>query len=201
MLVALLCIVLGYVAGSVPFGLLVARRRGVDLRREGSGNIGATNVWRVMGWQEASLTLTGDFSKGLLPVLLAQWLSGSATVAGLTGLASIGGHMYPCFAGFRGGKGVATGLGVFLALLPLPTVLAGLTWVLCLGLWRYVSLSSMVAALTMPVWAGIIQAPPFLVALSAAAAALVVWRHRPNIIRLAQGQEPRFTWPSLSSKK
>jgi glycerol-3-phosphate acyltransferase PlsY len=194
LLTAALCIAVGYVAGSVPFGLLIARARGVDLRGAGSGNIGAANVWRVIGWPEGSATLAGDIAKGLLPVVLATRLTGSPAVAGLTGLAAIGGHTYPCFAGFRGGKGVATGGGVFLALLPLPTLLAAATWAVCLVVWRYVSLSSIAAALSFPVWAGMLQAPPILIGLSALVSVFVVWRHRANLERIVAGQEPKVDW-------
>lgn len=191
---ALICIALGYLVGSVPFGLIMARLRGVDLRGSGSGNVGATNVWRVMGWREGMATLAGDFAKGLLPVLLASSLTASPATAGLTGLSAMVGHTWPCFARFQGGKGVATGLGAFFGLMPIPILLAAVTWVVCLSLWRYVSLSSMIAALTFPVWAGILQAPPFLIALSALGAALVVWRHRPNLERLVLGKENKFSW-------
>ena len=199
MIIAILSITVGYLAGSIPFGLIIARARNVDLRSEGSGNIGATNVWRVIGWREGVATFVGDFAKGLLVVLLASRLTASPAVAGLAGLAALGGHSYPCFAGFRGGKGVATGLGVFLGLLPLPTLLASAAWVACLALWRHVSLSSMVAALTLPVWAGMRHDPPVLIGLSAVAAALVVWRHRSNLERLLAGREPKFTWRSKIS--
>lgn len=193
MISSLVYIAVGYLVGSIPFGLIIARARGVDLRSSGSGNIGATNVWRVVGRKEGAAALAGDFAKGLLPVVAAlRWAS--PTVAGLAGLASIAGHTYPLFAGFKGGKGVATALGAFSGLLPLPTLLAAATWLVCLGLWRYVSLSSMIAALTFPVWAGILHAPPFLVGLGALAAALVVWRHRTNLERLVLGSEPKFSW-------
>ncbi len=200
MLTAVLCVVLGYLAGSVPFGLLIARFRRFDLRSAGSGNIGAANVWRVMGWREGALTMAGDFAKGLLPVLLAVRLTASPAVAGLTGIAAIVGHSYPCFAGFRGGKGVATGMGAFLGLLPFATLLASLTWAGCLVLWRYVSLSSIIAALSFPVWAGMLNAPPSLIALSALAAVMVVLRHRDNLKRLLDGQEPKTTWPQGPTK-
>jgi glycerol-3-phosphate acyltransferase PlsY len=193
MLSSVVYIAVGYLAGSIPFGLIITRARGADLRSSGSGNIGATNVWRVVGPREGAATLACDFAKGLLPVMLAaRWAT--PTAAGLAGLAAIAGHTYPCFAGFRGGKGVATGLGAFLGLLPVPTLLAAATWVVCLALWRYVSLSSMIAALSFPVWAGIIHAPALLIALSALAAALVVWRHKANLERLVLGSEPRFAW-------
>lgn len=194
MLTAALCIAVGYLAGSIPFGLLIARARRVNLRNAGSGNIGATNVWRVIGWREGAATFAGDFAKGLLPAVLAARLTGSPAVAGFTGLAAIGGHTYPCFAGFRGGKGVATGLGVFLGLLPLPALLAAATWAGCLVLWRYVSLSSMIAALSFPIWAGMLHAPPILIGLGTLVGALVVWRHRTNLEHIVAGQEPKVDW-------
>lgn len=194
MLSALFYTAVGYLAGSIPFGLIIARARRVDIRAQGSGNIGATNVWRVIGWPEGLATLAGDFAKGLLPVMLASAMTASPTVSGLAGLAAIAGHTYPCFAGFRGGKGVATGLGAFLGLMPVATLLAAATWAVCLLIWRYVSLSSMIAALSFPVWAGILHEPAFLIGLGALAAALVVWRHRPNLERLTMGNEPKFSF-------
>src|SRR5918999_1692339 len=151
-MVTTLLVALGYVLGSIPTGLLVARwQRGVDIRRHGSGNIGMTNVLRAVGKGAAALMLVGDLAKGLLPVLLARaWLT-SPWAIGLVALAALVGHMYPVFAGFHGGKGVATTLGASLPLLPGPLLIAFLVFATCVALRRQVSLGSLAAAAALPI--------------------------------------------------
>lgn len=190
-MVTLFLLVLGYGLGSIPTGVLVARwQKGVDIRRYGSGNIGMTNVLRAVGRGAAALTLLGDLVKGLVPVLLALlWLT-SPWAIGLVGLAAIVGHMYPLFAGFHGGKGVATTLGVFLPLLPGPLSIAFLLWVVCLALRRQVSLASLAAAASLPMVAILWGSPAAYVVYALAAAALIWYRHRDNIQRLLAGTEP-----------
>ena len=148
-------VAVAYLLGSVSFGLLVARRFGqADLRGSGSGNIGATNVARTVGRLPALLTLLGDSAKGCAAVLLAQWVGDSLTATALAALAAVLGHMFPLYHRFRGGKGVATSLGVMIPLLPWPTLWrhrssgSSLRWSL-----RYVSVASMIAALVVPVLA------------------------------------------------
>jgi glycerol-3-phosphate acyltransferase PlsY len=147
-------VVVAYLLGSVPFGVVVARARGgMDLRRVGSGNIGATNVLRVLGKSAAGLTLLGDIGKGALAVGLGRWIGISPTGLALIGLAAVAGHLCPVFAGFRGGKGVATSLGVVLAAMPAVGGLLLLIWLAVAVLWRYSSLAALMAATALPVLA------------------------------------------------
>lgn len=190
-MVTTLLVALGYVLGSIPTGLLVARwQRGVDIRRHGSGNIGMTNVLRAVGKGAAALTLVGDLAKGLLPVLLARaWLT-SPWAIGLVALAAVIGHLFPVFAGFHGGKGVATTLGASLPLLPGPLLIAFLVFVTCVALRRQVSLGSLAAAAALPIAAFAWGSPAAYVLYALMAATLIWYRHRENIQRLLAGTEP-----------
>ena len=190
-MVTVLLIVVGYGLGSIPTGLLIARwQRGVDIRQHGSGNIGMTNVLRAVGKGAAALTLVGDLAKGLIPVLLARvWLT-SPWAIGLVALAAVVGHLYPLFAGFRGGKGVATTLGVFIPLLPGPLLIAFVVWAACVGFRRQVSLGSLAAAAFLPVAAWLWGSPAPYTLYALIAAALIWYRHRENIARLLTGTEP-----------
>lgn len=190
-MVTTLLVALGYVLGSIPTGLLVARwQRGVDIRRHGSGNIGMTNVLRAVGKGAAALTLVGDLAKGLLPVLLARaWLT-SPWAIGLVALAAVIGHLFPVFAGFHGGKGVATTLGASLPLLPGPLLIAFLVFVTCVALRRQVSLGSLAAAAALPITAFAWGSPAAYVLYALVAATLIWYRHRENIQRLLAGTEP-----------
>src|SRR5216684_4453069 len=200
----LLIPLVAYILGSIPFGLILAKLFGrTDVRKEGSGNIGATNVARVAGPVAGILTLILDVAKGAAAVLLAPRLSqDSATWMMLAALAALVGHCFPVWLKFKGGKGVATALGVFLALCPLAALAALLLFALVVACWRYVSLGSISAAAAMPLlmyflWAPH-HAPPLIIAFgSLAAALLVVYKHGANIQRLVQGEEPKFS----SSKK
>jgi acyl phosphate:glycerol-3-phosphate acyltransferase len=190
-MVTILLVAVGYGLGSIPTGLLVARwQKGVDIRRHGSGNIGMTNVLRAVGKGAAVLTLVGDLVKGLLPVLLARaWLT-SPWAIGLVALAAVIGHLYPVFAGFHGGKGVATTLGAFLPLLTGPLLIACLVFVTCIALRRQVSLGSLAAAAALPL-AALVWGSPAAYVLCALVAATLIWhRHRENIQRLLAGTEP-----------
>ena len=190
-MVTTLLVALGYVLGSIPTGLLVARwQKGVDIRRHGSGNIGMTNVLRAVGKGAAALTLVGDLAKGLLPVLLARaWLT-SPWAIGLVALAAVIGHLYPVFAGFHGGKGVATTLGASLPLLPGPLLIAFLVFATCVALRRQVSLGSLAAAAALPIAALVWGSPAAYVLYALVAATLIWYRHRENIQRLLAGTEP-----------
>ena len=193
-------LVLGYLLGSIPFGFLIARaRQGRDIRSTGSGNIGAANVARVVGFGAGALTLLLDAAKGYLAVWVAAGLtSESATWMVLAALAAIAGHVFPVWLGFRGGRGVATGVGVFL-LICWPAVLAALViWLLVVLFWRYVSLGSIVAAASLPLLVYLLyaprHAPPLVVSLGTTVAALtIIAKHRPNIERLIAGTETRFS--------
>ena len=187
-----LLLICAYLLGSVPTGLLLARALGVNIRETGSGNIGATNVYRTMGRKVGILTLVGDCLKGLIPVLVAKWLGLSDLWVAAIGLAAFLGHVYTIFLCFKGGKGVATALGVFLGTSPL-SVLVGLAiFALVLYRWRYVSLASITAAALIPAAVWLTGAPHETVLMSLAIAAVVIFRHRENISRLAAGTESTF---------
>lgn len=180
-----------YLLGSVPFGIVVARAMGLgDLRQIGSGNIGATNVLRTGNKLAAFLTLVLDAGKGAVAVLLAQAAFG-ADAAQAAGLAAFLGHLYPVFLGFRGGKGVATYLGILLAL-SFPVGLAAcLTWLVVAAALRYSSLAALVAAASSAVWAWAFGAPS-LIGLALVLTVLIFWRHTENIARLRAGTESRI---------
>ena len=190
-----------YLFGSIPFGLLLAKLfGGGDVRKAGSGNIGATNVARVVGPLVGTLTLIFDTAKGTAAVWLAGRVTNeSATWMMIAAFAVMLGHCFPVWLKFKGGKGVATALGVFLALCPLAAVSALLLFVLCVAYWRYVSLGSVAAAAAMPLliyflWAPR-HAPPIIVdAGTLAIALLVIYKHDGNLQRLVEGTEPRFSF-------
>lgn len=192
MLKEIILVVAAYLLGSIPTGLLLARAFGVDIRSAGSGNIGATNVYRTLGRKVGILTLAGDCLKGLIPVLAANYLGVADGWIALTGLAAFLGHVYTVFLGFKGGKGVATALGVFLGVSP-PAVLAALAiFSLVLWKWRYVSLASVTAAAAMPVIVALAEHNSMLTLMSLVIAAIVILKHRENIARLKAGTENRF---------
>ena len=191
-------LVLAYLAGSIPAAYLAGRlTRGIDLREHGSGNLGATNVYRVLGPKVAAVVFLFDVAKGALPVWLLPQVTATTAPAIWPiayGLAAIAGHVRPVFLlGKGGGKGVATATGVFLALAPLATLIAFTVWAIVVAASGYVSLASLVAALVLPLvvlaraGAG---SPVFVVAV--ALAAFVFWTHRENIARLRRGEEHRF---------
>jgi len=190
-----------YLLGSIPFGLLFAKLfGGADVRQAGSGNIGATNVVRVVGPLAGILTLVFDTAKGAAAVWLAGRVTNeSATWMMIAGFAVLLGHCFPVWLKFKGGKGVATALGVFLALCPLAAVSALLLFLLCVAYWRYVSLGSVAAAAAMPLliyflWAPR-HAPPIIIdAGTLAIALLVIYKHDGNLQRLVEGTEPRFSF-------
>ena len=202
----LLATLVAYLIGSLPFGFLLARLgHGIDIRTVGSGNIGATNAARVLGARWGIAVLVLDALKGLVPVLLlppaffepADSIFIHVQVA--CGLATIVGHMFPCWLGFRGGKGVATALGVVAVLAWQGTLVSFVAFALVFLIWRIVSLSSIIAALAfagMQMW--LLQPAPFgsrtwsLAAFSLLVPALILYRHRSNVVRLIRGEEPRF---------
>lgn len=192
-----------YLIGSVPFGYLIGRLHGVDIRKVGSGNIGATNVTRSIGKIQGKICFLLDFIKGALPVALvnATFESDTANLALLAGLAVILGHIFPLYLRFRGGKGVATAAGVALALAPYPLLCALAVWIVTFLTSRYVSLASIVAAASLPIIAvlflGLGLGTPFPLANStilffAFIAFLAILRHVSNIKRLLNGTESRF---------
>lgn len=197
-----------YLIGSIPFGLLVARVFGkIDIRTVGSGNIGATNVGRVMGFKWFIVVFVLDALKGLLPTLAAKLMLASEPVTlesmhgpTIVGAATIIGHMFPCYLKFRGGKGVATGLGVVFVLAPLASAIAAGTFALTMLLWRTVSISSLIGAISFAVAELLLLKPhPFtrencaLGLFSLLVPGLIIYRHRSNIVRLIKGEEKAFT--------
>ncbi len=193
MLTDLALVALAYLLGSISFGLLVSRLHGgADLRRSGSGNIGATNVARTMGKTAGILTLLGDGAKGLVAVLCAQAWGQASVLPAVAALAAVLGHMFPLYHGFRGGKGVATALGVLLPTLPLPLLGGFIVWLVVVAVWRYVSAGAMLAALVVPLLAALWSYPVPLVLAAAMIALLVLYKHRGNLSRLRQGSESKF---------
>ena len=188
-------VVLGYLAGCVPSGLLLGRRAGIDVRRSGSGNIGATNVARSAGAVLGLATLVADAAKGALPVLLARALDGRPAVATAAGVAAFLGHVFPVTLRFAGGKGVATALGVLLVISPLVVVCALGVFALAFLLTRYVSLASVLAAILVPIATAALGYPRSTLAAGVVMSAIIVVRHRENVARLRAGTEPRFALP------
>jgi glycerol-3-phosphate acyltransferase PlsY len=200
----LVIVILCYLIGSFPSGYLVGKSQGIDIRQHGSGNIGATNVLRVMGKKWGYLVFFCDSLKGFIAVKIGVWLAASAggdtTLAGvLAGIFCIIGHNYTVWLHFKGGKGIATSIGVLLAIVPIAIVLVILiVWVAVFFVWKYVSLASICAALSLPV--AVLALFPFvghgnywvLLVFSLIVATLAVWRHRSNIDRLVHGKENRF---------
>ena len=181
-----------YLVGSVPFGYLIGRMRGVDVRTVGSKNIGATNVYRTVGKGWGLLAFLCDFLKGLLPTLAALRWSGDANLPVLVGLACVVGHTLTVFMRFRGGKGVATAFGMMIALAPLPTLAAFGVFVVTVWLSHYISLGSMLAAVTLGSVVWLVPASPLLRGVATAIAVFVVVKHRSNIVRLAKGCENKI---------
>jgi len=193
MLTDLALIVLAYLLGSLSFGLLIARMYGgADLRRRGSGNIGATNVARTLGKTAGILTLLGDGAKGLVAVLLAQAWGQASILPAVVACVAVLGHMFPLYYGFRGGKGMATALGVLLPTLPLPLLGGVLVWLVVVTIWRYVSVGSILAALVVPLLAVLGSYPWSFVLAAVLIALLVLYKHRDNVHRLRQGSEAKF---------
>jgi len=186
-----------YLLGSIPFSFLVARAFGVrDVRRVGSGNVGATNVMRSAGKLAGALALLLDVGKGAAATFAALRLAPADPVVGaLAALAAIAGHMFPVWLRFRGGKGVATGFGAFLPLAPRAAALAAIVFALTVAASRYVSVGSIAAALALIALAFAFGAPGPVAAAAALTAALIVFRHRSNLQRLRQGTERRLGQP------
>jgi glycerol-3-phosphate acyltransferase PlsY len=185
-------IVFAYLLGSVPVGVLLAKLKGTDPRKVGSGNIGATNVMRAAGKATGVLTLAGDILKGFLPVMVAFILNEPMLVIVAVSLAAFLGHLFPLFLKFRGGKGVATALGVYLALDRFGVFLAIIVFVLVLLKWRYVSLGSLVGVAVMPFLLYLLNAPDHYIYLALIIGALVFIKHRDNIRRLIAGTENKI---------
>jgi acyl phosphate:glycerol-3-phosphate acyltransferase len=199
-------LVSSYLLGSIPFGYLTGRLGGIDIRQAGSGNVGATNVVRVLGKRYGYPVFALDFLKGFGAVKISMLIApgrppewNSPEIFGiLAALSSVLGHLYPPWLKFKGGKGVATSAGALLALTPVATLIGVAIWIIVFWLTRYVSLASITAAVVLPVVILVVSSQDQnkdrpLVYSSACVAAVVIWRHRSNLSRLMRGTEPRFT--------
>lgn len=208
---------IGYIAGSIPFSLLIGKAKGVDIRKHGSGNVGATNVGRVLGKPYGIGCFVLDVCKGAIPVAIAgqfiehghvtgqwQWLAVAA--------AAVMGHVFPVWLKFKGGKGVATGFGVLLGFWPtltLPALATIVTWIICVVIWRYISLASIIGAILLPIYFVIIakmrgeliaDLMPFFI-VSSLLSLLVILRHLSNIKRLFAGTESKVLQKNKPSEQ
>lgn len=185
-----LLVLAAYLIGSIPFGLIFGKAIWKkDLRQFGSHNIGATNAWRVLGKKAGLFIFIMDFIKGQLGVLLGAYLFALPGAMVVGGLFAILGHMFPIFLGFRGGKGVATSLGVLAALMPKITAIVFIVWLVIVLITRYVSLGSVVAAVLTPILAAVFKEPIIYFLFTLVAAVFIILRHRENIKRLKAGNE------------
>jgi glycerol-3-phosphate acyltransferase PlsY len=194
-LVSLLLVVSAYLIGAVPWGLVLGKLNGIDVRTHGSGGTGATNTLRLLGWKIAATVFVLDFMKGLAPVLVARWLDAPNWVVGAVGVATVVGHCWPVYIGFKGGKGMATsggaavGLAWWLVFLLIPMI--GIVY-----LTRYVSLASICAAVVGPAIALIVASAGYLPwswsIATVCMGAIIIWQHRTNIQRLMNGTERKF---------
>lgn len=192
-----------YLLGSIPFGLLISQKVAkLDITKAGSGNIGAANVAREVGLKWGIVTLLADTLKGFIPVICASYLLGSSgeineALKGMIGLAALLGHQFSIYNRFKGGKGVATYLGVFLAISPISCLLCGMIFFIFVWVWRYISLGSIVASLTMPLCLYFMGHPNVIIIFSLILSFLVTFKHRENIRRLVRGNEKRWQKSTL----
>jgi len=191
-----------YLIGSIPFGVFAGRLAGIDIRQHGTKNIGATNFLRTLGKKYGIAVFLADTLKGLVAVRLAVWLAGADpfsrdSLGIVAAVFVVIGHSFPAWLRFRGGKGVATSGGACLGLLPMPTSIGGLVWIVVFLTFRYVSVASIAAIASLPLVVWLLSdrgnSPNYLMfGFSLFIAVLVTWRHRENIVRLTRGTEPRF---------
>jgi glycerol-3-phosphate acyltransferase PlsY len=189
---AVLAVTLGYFVGSIPFAFLLSRQRGIDLRRAGSGNIGASNVLRTTGVRAAVLAMVLDGIKGTIAVLVAQLLSAGAMAAVIAAFASVVGHVYPIWLRFRGGKGVATAAGAFAVLAPEALGIASCVFLVVVIATRFISVGSIAGAVTLAIVATFSDAPGIVATGATGCALIIIYRHRENLTRLAAGTERRI---------
>lgn len=185
---------IGYLIGSISFSYLIAKKiKKVDIRTQGSGNAGATNTLRVLGWGPAIAVLLLDASKGIIAVLISYWLGVDGWVPFLAGLFAIVGHNWPIYYGFRGGKGVATTVGVFAILVFIPTLIAGIVAILTIVFTRYVSLGSILLVILTPLLTAFFgYYDTSYIILGSVISLLSIWKHRTNITRLIKGTENKI---------
>ena len=200
-LLAASAFLLGYLFGSIPSGLwLVQAFHGIDIRREGSGNIGATNVFRTVGPKTAAAVLVGDMLKGILALHIISQFTADPVIVAITALGALLGHNYSLFLGFKGGKGVATGLGLFLFMLPWGAAAGFIVWVIIVLITRYVSLGSIIAAIVAAVSGWYLKYPAPYAVFGTLACLFVIIRHKDNIQRLMTGSESRIKPGHLDDK-
>jgi glycerol-3-phosphate acyltransferase PlsY len=193
MIVDIFLITFAYLLGSLSTAIIVSKLGHIpDPRTQGSGNPGATNMLRLGGKKVAALTLLGDMLKGLVAISLASMLTADHTTLALVGMAAFLGHLYPVFFGFRGGKGVATALGVLMGVSWMVGLGAIVTWLFMAKVFRYSSLAALTAAVLSPLYLWLARPSPALLAMSLLMSALLLWRHRSNIQRLLSGQEDQI---------
>ena len=189
----IILIIFGYLLGSIPTGVVVSKMLGTeDPREKGSGNIGATNVTRIAGKKAGVITIVGDIAKGLIPTLLAIYLLESTLWVSLVALAAFTGHTYSLFLGFEGGKGVATAAGAFLSISPLSLLLSMVVFGLTLYKWEYVSLSSLSAAASLPLFLWFFTNSNVYLILGLIVGCLIFYKHKGNITRLMEGVERKM---------
>jgi glycerol-3-phosphate acyltransferase PlsY len=182
-----------YLLGAVPTGVILTRAfSNVDPRTQGSKNIGATNIYRTAGKKLGIITLLGDILKGLIPVIIARGSLDSHFWIGAVALAAFLGHLYPIYLKFKGGKGIATGLGVFLALAPLEALLSFLVFAAVVYKWRYISLGSLAATAAFPAFLALLNPHSIYIPFAALIGALIFYRHREKLERLLAGKENKF---------
>ncbi len=191
MAVTFLLIIFAFVLGSIPFGDIVARLRGINIREVGSGNIGATNVLRSLGKVPALLTLVGDIMKGTAAVAVARSVAGDPFIEGIAGLSAIAGHTFSLFLRFRGGKGVATAIGVLLIYAPAVGLATIAVWLLVVAVTRYSSLGALVSFAVLPLTMYVFDGMRVKVIIAFLIAGLLILRHAANIQRLLKGTESR----------
>ncbi len=193
MAIDIVLIIVAYLSGSLSTAIIVSKLSHLpDPRTQGSGNPGATNMLRVGGKKVAALTLLGDMFKSLLPVILASALTTNDIILALVGMAAFLGHLYPVFFGFRGGKGVATALGVLLGISWVVGLSTLVTWLFMAKVFRYSSLAALTAAVLAPLYLWLARPTLALLIMSVAMSLLLLWRHRSNIQRLISGQEDQI---------
>lgn len=203
MVLKIIVIVAGYLLGSLSTGVLLSKLfANTDIRSQGSGNAGTTNMLRVLGRRMALFTFLGDMLKGIVAVFIGKWLVGDA-LGGLLGVVgAVLGHYYPLYFGFKGGKGIATSFGSLLFIFPVQTLLAFAVFLILVGITHYVSAGSVAAAITLPLLVVITHwQEPTLWILTVCIGASVVWRHRANIKRLMNHTENKLDFSTLKSKK
>lgn len=192
MITNILMVVLGYFIGAIPFGYIAGKLRGIDIRKLGSGNIGSTNVSRVLGKKAGIMVQVLDIVKGVAPVAIGKILNLNPVWLVAIGIVTISGHNWTIFLGFKGGKGVNTSLGVALGLMPSNAILCFVVWIVVVSIWKYISLGSIAGAITFPILTFVFNYPLIFKIMAIIVAFFIVIRHKSNIRRLLKGEEPKM---------